>query len=111
MCSLGDGGLEEVFQPVDYLPYEQRQPNIQLELIGERVLDGENSWREDSPQGFDTIKTVGVQLRFAMEQGFPISTARDMLAPIMRGEQTLPNIFEQAIGECVPGRRKLSVNM
>ncbi|OGB73769.1 thymidylate synthase [candidate division Kazan bacterium RIFCSPHIGHO2_01_FULL_44_14] len=99
MCSLGDGGLEEVFQPVDYLPYEQRQPNIQLELIGERVLDGENSWREDSPQGFDTIKTVGVQLRFAMEQGFPISTARDMLAPIMRGEQTLPNIFEQAIGE------------
>lgn len=88
-----------VFQPVSYLPYADRIPNIQLELIGERILNGENSWVEHSPQGFPTIKAVGVMMRFDMRQGFPIATVRNMSAPIKRGDIELPSIFEQAVGE------------
>lgn len=95
----------EVFQPVDYLPYSERTPNVQLESAGGLILQGgRNSWTEDSPQGFKTIKSVGVELRFDMRQGFPIATVRDCLAPIVRragkpDEQVLPNMFEQAVGE------------
>jgi len=99
------GSQQVVYQPVRYLPYQERVPDMQLHELGLRLLDTDpRAYWEDSPQGARTRKLVAPQLVFDMRNGFPIQTDRDMLRPIMRkreggGEEEFPNIFSQAIGE------------
>ncbi|MEK7662281.1 MAG: thymidylate synthase [Patescibacteria group bacterium] len=67
---------EEKPPVVNYRPYKDRTPDHQFRNIIRNVMDyGEIS---TPPQGEEARRLIGVQLRYPMENGFPLMTERDL---------------------------------
>lgn len=79
----------------EYLPFEQRTPDTQYRDLLLRILTtGEEVLTE---HGTPALKIIGHQLRFRLENGFPVVTERDIASSPARG--TRPSPFSQALGE------------
>lgn len=59
-----------------YKPYDQRTPDTQYHDIVQRILD-EGEW-SDTRQGPRAKTLIGVQMRFRLENGFPVITDRSI---------------------------------
>lgn len=77
----------------DYKPFEERTPDLQYRDLLRRIL---TTGREvPTRQGVPALKIIGHELRFPLENGFPIITERDLVsAPTGR-----PSPFSQALAE------------
>lgn len=62
-------------------PYAERTPDVQYQNLLRRIME---EGREVNPiQGEKTKMVLGHQLRFDMENGFPLITERDMSGPFL----------------------------
>lgn len=76
-----------------YIPYHERKPDYQYTDALKKIL--EYGVKTGSATDVGTITHVGVQMRFKVENGAPLTTVRDF-APIRKKS---PTIWQQAIGE------------
>ncbi|MGH2453918.1 MAG: thymidylate synthase [bacterium] len=77
----------------DYKPFQQRSPDSQYRDLLHRILT--TGRQVPTRQGVPALKVVGHQMRFGLENGFPIITERDLVsAPAGR-----PSPFSQALAE------------
>lgn len=72
---------------VNYKPYTERTPDFQYKSLLRNIL--ENGEWVNAIQGERSLMIVGAQLRFKMENGFPMITERDLSG----------RFFEGALGE------------
>lgn len=74
----------------EYKPFEQRKPDMQYQQLLRRIKkEGE---LVDTQQEHPAKRLVGLQMRFRLDNGFPLITERDLTAGKKSG-------FYQALGE------------
>jgi thymidylate synthase len=78
---------------VDYRPFEQRTPDLQYRDLLRRILT--TGKQVPTRQGVPALKVVGHEMRFALANGFPIITERDLVSP----PAARPSPFSQALAE------------
>lgn len=79
----------------DYLQFEARRPDTQYRDLLLRILrTGEEVVTE---HGVPALKVIGHEMRFALANGFPIITERDLVNEPKNARRLSP--FHQAIGE------------
>ncbi|HEY3249340.1 MAG TPA: thymidylate synthase [bacterium] len=80
---------------VEYKPFDERTPDSQYRDLLLRILTtGEEVPTE---HGTPALKIIGHQMRFRLDNGFPVITERDIASPPK--SRTRPSPFLQAIGE------------
>ncbi|HEV8353272.1 MAG TPA: thymidylate synthase [bacterium] len=80
---------------MDYLPFAQRTPDTQYRDLLLRILTmGEEVVTE---HGTAALKIIGHQMRFRLDNGFPVVTERDVVSTAKSGSR--PSPFHQALGE------------
>ncbi len=78
-----------------YLPFDARRPDTQYRDLLLRILtEGEEAHTE---HGIPALKIIGHVMRFALSNGFPIITERDLASERPKGKR--PSLFHQAVGE------------
>jgi len=78
-----------------YLPFSQRTPDTQYRDLLLRILTtGEEVVTE---HGTPALKIIGHQMRFRLDNGFPVVTERDVVSTSKNGGR--PSPFHQALGE------------
>jgi thymidylate synthase len=78
-----------------YLPFDQRSPDSQYRDLLLRILTtGEEVVTE---HGTPALKIIGHQMRFRLDNGFPVVTERDLVSTSKSGSR--PSPFHQALGE------------
>ena len=67
----------------EYKPYQEREPDTQYQNILRKIME---EGEEVTPiQGEKARTIVGTQLRYKIENGFPLITERDMSGPLLNG--------------------------
>lgn len=80
---------------IDYKPFDERTPDTQYRDLLLRILTtGEEVSTE---HGTPALKIIGHQMRFRLDNGFPVVTERDIAGESKGGRR--PSPFHQAIGE------------
>lgn len=79
---------------MDYLPYDQREPDWQYSHLLVNVLN--NGLWNTAQQGGRSKMQLGAQMRFRLRNGFPVVTLRDLVSPFPRSGRS---IWSQALGE------------
>lgn len=78
-----------------YRPFDERTPDTQYRDLLLRILTtGEEVLTEHRTPA---LKIIGHQMRFRLDNGFPVVTERDIVSPPARA--TRPSPFAQALGE------------
>lgn len=80
---------------LQYKPYSERIPDNQYRELLETILDF-GQW-VDSQQEEKVKRIFGYQMRFNLENGFPIITERDLIS---KGKNS-PSNFEQSLAELI----------